>query len=124
MALRPKPRTSPNAPGVPPSPHQVQTNSPDLHAPGSTPPDGAPRSAPLLRRHAGIAVVLGLYLALAVTYSVVTPIFEASDELWHYPFVKHLADGGGLPVQTGDGIGPSGARHERFRAWKEDLLGR
>jgi hypothetical protein len=36
---------------------------------------------------------------LGITYSVVTPIFEASDELWHYPFVKHLADGNGLPVQ-------------------------
>ena len=25
---------------------------------------------------------------------------------------------------TGDGLGPSGRRHSRFRAWKEDLLGR
>jgi hypothetical protein len=25
------------------------------------------------------------------------------------------------PDGTGDGTGPSGARHERFRAWKEDL---
>lgn len=32
-------------------------------------------------------------------YSVVTPLFEASDELWHYPLVEHLAAGGGLPVQ-------------------------
>ncbi len=29
-----------------------------------------------------------------------------------------------FPDGTGDGIGPSGARHLRFRAWKEDLLGR
>lgn len=29
-----------------------------------------------------------------------------------------------LPDGTGDGIGPSGARHSRFRAWKEDLLER
>ena len=28
------------------------------------------------------------------------------------------------PDNTGDGVGPSGARHQRFRAWKEDLLGR
>jgi len=61
---------------------------------------------PLLRRHAGIAVVLALYLVLGVIYSVVTPIFEASDELWHYPFVKHLADGNGLPVQRADSVGP------------------
>jgi hypothetical protein len=25
------------------------------------------------------------------------------------------------PDGTGEGVGPSGARHERFRAWKEDL---
>lgn len=29
-----------------------------------------------------------------------------------------------FPDGHGDGIGPSGTRHERFRAWKEDLLGR
>ena len=29
-----------------------------------------------------------------------------------------------FPDGTGDGAGPSGARHTRFRAWKEDLLGR
>jgi len=46
-----------------------------------------------------IALILATFIALGITYSVVTPIFEASDELWHYPFVKHLADGNGLPVQ-------------------------
>ncbi len=29
-----------------------------------------------------------------------------------------------FPDGSGDGIGPSGARHTRFRSWKEDLLGR
>ena len=29
-----------------------------------------------------------------------------------------------FPDNTGDGTGPSGVRHTRFRAWKEDLLGR
>ena len=28
------------------------------------------------------------------------------------------------PDATGDGTGPSGQRHTRFRPWKEDLLGR
>lgn len=28
------------------------------------------------------------------------------------------------PDGSGEGIGPSGARHTRFRTWKEDLLGR
>jgi hypothetical protein len=29
-----------------------------------------------------------------------------------------------FPDGSGDGLGPSGARHVRFRAWKEDLAGR
>jgi hypothetical protein len=29
-----------------------------------------------------------------------------------------------FPDGRGDGTGPSGTRHERFRTWKEDLLGR
>jgi hypothetical protein len=29
-----------------------------------------------------------------------------------------------FPDGTGDGAGPSGTRHTRFRAWKEDLLDR
>lgn len=29
-----------------------------------------------------------------------------------------------FPDGSGDGNGPSGANHTRFRAWKEDLLGR
>jgi hypothetical protein len=28
------------------------------------------------------------------------------------------------PDNTGDGYGPSGERHAKFRPWKEDLLGR
>jgi len=51
------------------------------------------------------AVVLA-FLILGLVYSVVTPLFEASDELWHYPFVQHLAEGGGLPVQDPAHPGP------------------
>ena len=44
--------------------------------------------------------ILAAYVVLASVYSIVTPIFEASDELWHYPMVKHLADNGlQLPIQ-------------------------
>jgi 4-amino-4-deoxy-L-arabinose transferase-like glycosyltransferase len=39
------------------------------------------------------------FLVLGIIYDSVTPIFEASDEQSHYPYVKHLADGHGLPVQ-------------------------
>ena len=46
-----------------------------------------------------IAAIAALFVVLGVVYSLATPIFEASDELWHYPVVKHIADGRGLPVQ-------------------------
>ena len=42
----------------------------------------------------------------------------ASDDLEQVHTFRLFPDG------TGDGTGPSGARHSRFRAWKEDLLGR
>ena len=53
----------------------------------------------MLRAHPVLAALLGLFVTLAVVYSVVTPIFEAGDEVWHYPFVQYLATGHGLPVQ-------------------------
>jgi len=46
-----------------------------------------------------LALVLILFVLLGVVYSVASPVFEASDERWHYPVVKHMADGEGLPVQ-------------------------
>ena len=50
--------------------------------------------------------ILILFTLLGLTYAVVTPLFEASDELWHYPFVRHLADGNPLPVQDPETVGP------------------
>lgn len=47
-----------------------------------------------------VAALLIAFAALAETYSLVTPVFEASDELWHYPVVQYIASGHGLPVQT------------------------
>ena len=51
-------------------------------------------------------VIVAGYLILATIYSIMTPIFEASDELWHYPMVKYIADTGQLPVQDPANIGP------------------
>ena len=62
--------------------------------------------AELTKRHGGIGLIVAAFVALGVVYSVVTPIFEASDELWHYPFVRHLAQGHGLPVQDPANVGP------------------
>jgi 4-amino-4-deoxy-L-arabinose transferase-like glycosyltransferase len=36
---------------------------------------------------------------LALIYAWATPIFEASDELWHFGVVNHIANTGELPVQ-------------------------
>jgi len=52
-----------------------------------------------LRGQGGIFVILVAFVLLAGTYSMVTPMFEAPDELHHYFYVKHLADGNPLPVQ-------------------------
>jgi 4-amino-4-deoxy-L-arabinose transferase-like glycosyltransferase len=49
-----------------------------------------------------LALILIAFIALGFTYALATPAFEASDELWHYPMVRHLADGDPLPVQVFD----------------------
>ncbi|MHB0859245.1 MAG: glycosyltransferase family 39 protein [Anaerolineae bacterium] len=51
------------------------------------------------RHHVWLAGILFVYLLLGITYSVVNPVLESPDEVRHYPYVKHLADGRGLPVQ-------------------------
>ena len=45
-----------------------------------------------------ILFILIAFVCLALTYSLVTPLFEGPDEIWHYAFADHLANGGGLPV--------------------------
>lgn len=47
-----------------------------------------------------------LFVLFGFLYAVVTPLFEASDELWHYPMVQHLSRGGALPVQDPGNVGP------------------
>lgn len=56
--------------------------------------------------HRGLVAVLSAFVALGTLYALLTPIFEVSDEVWHYPMVKHLADGRGLPVQDPANPGP------------------
>jgi hypothetical protein len=47
-------------------------------------------------------LLLVAFVVLGAIYALTTPVFEASDELWHYPMVRHLADGNPLPVQVFD----------------------
>ncbi|MCA9979957.1 MAG: glycosyltransferase family 39 protein, partial [Anaerolineales bacterium] len=49
-----------------------------------------------------LRLILGLFILLGITYALVTPPFEASDELWHYPMIQHLGNGNPLPVQVYD----------------------
>jgi len=52
-----------------------------------------------LRRNWDIALILLLFVTLGLTYSVVNPLHEATDELRHYRFVRYLATYHTLPVQ-------------------------
>lgn len=55
-------------------------------------------------RHPLSALVL-VFIVLATGYNVASPLFENSDEFFHFPFIKHLADNNlSLPVQSGDDL--------------------
>ncbi|MFN8475636.1 MAG: glycosyltransferase family 39 protein [Anaerolineae bacterium] len=47
-------------------------------------------------------LVVVLFAGLALVYSLVTPVFEGFDEVWHYAFVQHVASGQGLPRQPAE----------------------
>ena len=49
-----------------------------------------------------LPLLLAVFAALAGAYSLATPVFEGPDEIWHFAFASHLADGGGLPVLDAD----------------------
>ena len=67
---------------------------------------GAKPARSFLARHAGVTIILAAFLLLSATYSITTPILEASDEAFHFAFVEHLGRGGALPVQHADRVGP------------------
>lgn len=52
-----------------------------------------------MTRHRPLLWLLAAYLASGLLYAFATPPFEASDEVFHYPVVRHIALGQGLPVQ-------------------------
>jgi 4-amino-4-deoxy-L-arabinose transferase-like glycosyltransferase len=64
------------------------------------------RSTHVASRVINIRTILIAFLVLGTIYSIVTPIFEASDELWHYPMVQWLSKGNPLPVQDAKNVGP------------------
>ena len=50
-----------------------------------------------------LVLLLTLYVGLAVAYSLVTPMYEPTDEIRHIRYVRHLIAYGGLPVQSAEG---------------------
>ncbi|MGQ9584772.1 MAG: DUF2142 domain-containing protein [Anaerolineae bacterium] len=50
-----------------------------------------------------ICLLLLAFVGVAALYGVVTPVFEAPDEIQHFYYVKHLVDERRLPVQGGEG---------------------
>jgi hypothetical protein len=45
---------------------------------------------------------IALYLVLGVMYSVVTLVFEAPDESYHFLVIQHIVQHRGLPIQRAD----------------------
>ncbi len=55
------------------------------------------------RTRSWIAVILAIFGLLGVVYNVTIPLFEAPDELWHFSFVRILAEEHALPKQPSEG---------------------
>lgn len=51
----------------------------------------------------GLGLLLAIYAVLGSAYALTTPVWQNPDEPAHYNYVKHLAQGEGLPIlQPGD----------------------
>ncbi|MBI4320822.1 MAG: hypothetical protein HY675_20205 [Chloroflexi bacterium] len=49
-----------------------------------------------------LCLLLAAFFSIASLYSVLNPVFEAPDELWHFLHVKYVADHRALIVQSSD----------------------
>ena len=49
-----------------------------------------------------LPVLLALFTALVLMHSLTTPLFEAPDEVWHYAYVRWIAEERGLPPMDSD----------------------
>jgi hypothetical protein len=50
-----------------------------------------------------LPMLLGIFALLGLAYSLTTPLFEAPDEVWHYAYVRYLAEKRALPALTDTG---------------------
>lgn len=51
----------------------------------------------------GLVVITAVFCLLGLVYSVVIPLFEAPDEVWHFFFINEMATTGRMPVQPTEG---------------------
>lgn len=51
-----------------------------------------------VQRHPGLYLILVAFALLALVYSLATPFFEKTDEIYHVAYIVHLADGNGFPL--------------------------
>jgi 4-amino-4-deoxy-L-arabinose transferase-like glycosyltransferase len=54
----------------------------------------------------GVALAMLIFVFLGIWYSMAVPPFETPDELFHYGFGRHMAQGNSLPVQDEYATGP------------------
>lgn len=79
---------------------------PALESPAAQPRDAAQaRRAGWVGRF-GMALILTGFLLAGIWYSLIIPPFETPDEIYHYAFARHLAQGNPLPVQDAQATGP------------------
>ena len=69
----------------------------------------------MTRRLPLLAIAIA-YFALSIAYSLATPLNEGPDEIWHYLYVRHIAEGKGLPIQDPRGYGETISQHEAAQA--------
>lgn len=67
--------------------------------------------AALPTQRAAVALIAAAFAILGLIYSLTTPIFEAPDELYHFAYVRYVAERGALPVQ-GARAGEEAAQQE------------
>ena len=69
-----------------------------------------------MRKRLPLLAIAIAYFALSIAYSLATPLNEGPDEIWHYLYVRHIAEGKGLPIQDPRGYGVMMSQHEASQA--------
>ena len=63
-----------------------------------------------------ITAIVAIFILLGLAYSIINPLFEATDELRHYRFVQHIIQLHSLPIQGAVGCSAQGHHPPLFYA--------